>query len=210
MENITVKTSWSDINLREFMEISELENDEALKSTVIAKKVKLLASISNATYDEILDLDRSSLSVLIEATDFLHSDPEININPTFKVDGIEYMMMPDLDQMTAGESISLEQVLLSAEDTKGAIIADLLPILVRPVVRTVDPEFSDKVVLKLEKFDTSKLASRRELFLEKLNVPFFMGILKSISNGETSFEKVIQSYLGAARSIPQKGKVKKK
>ena len=206
MENITVKTSWSDINLKEFMEISAIENDEALKSTVVAKKVKLIATISNVTYDEILEIDRESLGALIDATDFLHNDPEIATVPTFKIGDTEYMVMADMNQMTAGESISLEQVLIGNGDgaANNEVIADLLPILVRPVVREVDAEFPDKVTLRLEKFDTAKLASRRELFLDKLTVPFFMGVLTSISNGEKSFEKIIHSYLGQAKSTQLK------
>lgn len=196
MENITVKTSWRDINLKEFIAISAIENDEELKNTVIAKKVRLIAAISNASYDDILSIDRNSLGALMDATSFLHDNPEEINTPTFKLDGVEYMVMPDLNQMTAGESISLEQVLIEAEGKQNEVILDLLPILIRPVIREVDPEFKDKVVLKLEKFDPSKLASRRELFMEKLTVPFFMGVLTSISNGETSLEKVIQSYLG--------------
>jgi hypothetical protein len=204
-ETIKIKNSWDEVTLGEFLRISDIDQDPELAKTVVKKSIKLIDVISDMEYGELLDLEMAVMEPLIEIASFLHTEPQASKEKTFKIDGVEYMMHPNLNKLNNGESISLESMLMQAEERKSDIVPDILAILIRPAIRRVDPEFPDKTILEIEKFDENKIAMRRELFLEKLTVPFFITALTSFSNGEMEFEKIIQSYLQAKSNTTKKG-----
>ena len=182
---IEIKDSWEQINLRTFLEINALNEDVKFKDTVVARRVKLISLISNMSYDELLTTDSDSLQKLMEATKFLDVLPEEANEKEFDVNGVKHMIIKDFNKMTAGESISLEQVLLNKDELGDFIVSDILSILIRPSKNGV-----------IDKFDETLLEDRKELFMEYLTVPYFMGFLTALLSGETSLENLIQKFSG--------------
>ena len=192
---IEIKDSWEQINLRTFLEINALNEDVKFKDTVVARRVKLISLISNMSYDELLTTDSDSLQKLMEATKFLDVLPEEANEKEFDVNGVKHMIIKDFNKMTAGESISLEQVLLNKDELGDFIVSDILSILIRPSKNGV-----------IDKFDETLLEDRKELFMEYLTVPYFMGFLTALLTGETSLESLIQRFLGVQKSTIEKVK----
>ena len=192
---IEIKDSWEQINLRTFLEINALNEDVKFKDTVVARRVKLISLISNMSYDELLTTDSDSLQKLMEATKFLDVLPEEANEKEFDVNGVKHMIIKDFNKMTAGESISLEQVLLNKDELGDFIVSDILSILIRPSKNGV-----------IDKFDETLLEDRKELFMEYLTVPYFMGFLTALLTGETSLESLIQRFSGVQKSTIEKVK----
>jgi len=192
---IEIKDSWEQINLRTFLEINALNEDVKFKDTVVARRVKLISLISNMSYDELLTTDSDSLQKLMEATKFLDVLPEEANEKEFDVNGVKHMIIKDFNKMTAGESISLEQVLLNKDELGDFIVSDILSILIRPSKNGV-----------IDKFDEMLLEDRKELFMEYLTVPYFMGFLTALLTGETSLESLIQRFSGVQKSTIEKVK----
>jgi len=192
---IEIKDSWEQINLRTFLEINALNEDVKFKDTVVARRVKLISLISNMSYDELLTTDSDSLQKLMEATKFLDVLPEEANEKEFDVNGVKHMIIKDFNKMTAGESISLEQVLLNKDELGDFIVSDILSILIRPSKNGV-----------IDKFDETLLEDRKELFMEYLTVPYFMGFLTALLVGETSLESLIQRFSTVKQSTIEKVK----
>ena len=192
---IEIKDSWEQINLRTFLEINALNEDVKFKDTVVARRVKLISLISNMSYDELLTTDSDSLQKLMEATKFLDVLPEEANEKEFDVNGVKHMIIKDFNKMTAGESISLEQVLLNKDELGDFIVSDILSILIRPSKNGV-----------IDKFDEMLLEDRKELFMEYLTVPYFMGFLTALLVGETSLESLIQRFSTVKQSTIEKVK----
>jgi len=192
---IEIKDSWEQINLRTFLEINALNEDVKFKDTVVARRVKLISLISNMSYDELLTTDSDSLQKLMEVTKFLDVLPEEANEKEFDVNGVKHMIIKDFNKMTAGESISLEQVLLNKDELGDFIVSDILSILIRPSKNGV-----------IDKFDETLLEDRKELFMEYLTVPYFMGFLTALLVGETSLESLIQRFSTVKQSTIEKVK----
>jgi len=47
---IEIKESWNEITLADFLEINKVNESEEFKDTVVAKRIKLISVVSNASY----------------------------------------------------------------------------------------------------------------------------------------------------------------
>jgi len=180
---IEIKESWNEITLADFLEINKVNESEEFKDTVVAKRIKLISVVSNASYKQLMSIDSDTLEKLIESTKFLDTIPEENKDKVFKIEGMEHMIIQDFNKLTAGESISLEQVLLNKDEKGADIISDILSILIRPCTNGV-----------INRFDENLIEERKQLFLRALTVPDFMGFLTAILVGATSLESLIQRF----------------
>lgn len=180
---IEIKESWNEITLADFLAINEVNESEQFKDTVIAKRIKLISVVSNASYEQLMNINSETLEKLIESTKFLDTIPEENKDKVFKIEGMEHMIIQDFNKLTAGESISLEQVLLNKDELGAGIISDILSILIRPCKNGI-----------INKFDENLIEKRKEFFLKFLTVPYFMGFLTALLVGETSLESLIQRF----------------
>lgn len=180
---ITTKENWEEVTLRDFLAINEANESKEFRDTVIAKRIKMVSIVSNASYDDLMGIDSESLEKLIQATRFLDTVPTERESKTFMIEGREYSIVQDLNKMTAGESISLEQLLINKAEGGSDIISDILSILIRPSVNGV-----------VDKFDEKLIEERKTFFLDYLTVPCFMGFLTTLLVGGTSLENLIQRY----------------
>ena len=115
---------------------------------------------------ELYKLNTKGFEKLIKATSFLDKEPKENKNP-IRIDGVTYKAI-ELNKLTVGENISIEQLLTEAQNTGKNIMADLIAILIREVK-------DGKVV----DFNPDTLQARKELFLERLTVGFFFKVNES-------------------------------
>ena len=163
---IEVKSKWSEINLREFISIAEIETEKETEGRAIAKRVKIISLLSG---------------VELKATSFLDKEPKEDKNP-IRIDGVTYKAV-ELNKLTVGENISIEQLLTEAQNTGKNIMADLIAILIREVE-------DGKVV----DFDPDTLQARKELFLERLTVGFFLKLMKAFTGGVSNTDEIIKKY----------------
>ena len=122
------------------------------------------------------------------------------------------MCLPDLNTMTTGESISIETLFANAvQENEGEspmiydILPDFLAILIRPVHVSINKE-TGKEIHTIEEFDATKLADRRELFMDELKVPFFVKLTSDLLNGAISIDQMQKLCLTAEQLSMLKAK----
>lgn len=170
------KNSWGEVTLKDFLALGEIEADEQYVGLPIQKRIKQIEVISDYSYDDILQMNSEVFGKLLEATNFLLTEQDRLETDSFKLDGKDYMIVENED-ISAGEMISLEQLLLQASVNKTNTVSEQLAILIRPAKRVVDPADDTKTILVPEEFKTETLQARADYFLDNLTVPFFIGLL---------------------------------
>jgi len=204
---IELKESWDQVTLKEYIEYDKILNMD-LEMQPHTKQCLILESISNAYYEDILKAKANVYESMVKTAMFLTVPPKPNTNKSFELKGVDYMIV-NFDDMTAGESISLEQILIKEKQTGLSYLAEALAIMIRPVVRTVNPESKEDVICNVEEFDIKTLQSRSELFMQELTVPYLIGFLTVLSTGETPLGATIKKSLGLEKNTQLKEQKKK-
>lgn len=191
MEKITIKNKWSEIDLNTYVKISEIQTNENLEHLNLQKAVELIAVLSDRPLKEILQYDKEMLGVCLEKIAFIFDD---NVEDRSKeiiiIDGQKYIFEPNLDGLTTGEMISIEQLILNAGNTGQNYLAELLAILIRPAI-PIEGKEND---YKIEPFEAETVQSRKELFNTKLFVPFFLQNLTTFFFGSKQLGSISRLF----------------
>ena len=124
---ITIPTSLSEITLRQykrFLEVQkEIDNDLALNS-------KMIEIFCNVKLEKVMLLKINDTNQIIEMlSNIFESKP--NLVSKFKVNGIEYGFHPQLDDLTLGEYIDLDNFIGDWDNMEKAMNVLYRPILVK-------------------------------------------------------------------------------
>lgn len=183
---------WKDVNLEQFIELAKIEVDKELQKTPLKRAYARIAVLSEKSEEELLSLPGSEFGLLIKDVQFCDQEPVFDLPKTFDLGGVEYGFREE-GELSAGEYISLETSIADALEKKTSAFPAILSILIRPVVRSHDPEFGD--IVKVEPFDTKKHKPRIAKFMKELRVPFFIAALSDITTGEKGIKEVAKSYM---------------
>jgi hypothetical protein len=124
---ITIPTSLSEITLRQykrFLEVQkEIDNDLALNS-------KMIEIFCNVKLEKVMLLKINDTNQIIEMlSNIFESKP--NLVSKFKLNGIEYGFHPQLDDLTLGEYIDLDNFIGDWDNMEKAMNVLYRPILVK-------------------------------------------------------------------------------
>lgn len=187
-KKITVRKNWGEVTLSEHIEIGKVETDKDLKDRPIAKRMSMLPIISNLTEEEVDDIQGHNLAMILGATEYLNSMPPKRKRKVFKLNGVDYMFHPKPNELSAGEMVSIEQYMIDEKNTGINRYAEMLAILIRTCSKVMNKEFK-KEVWTIDKFDTTNLEERKEMFLEKLTADKYMNEMAFFLNiGQKSKE----------------------
>lgn len=171
MEKLTIKNNWNEINLDTYVKIAEIQTNEKLENLNLQKAVELIAVLSDRPLKEILQFDKEMLGVCMEKIAFIFDESiEDRSKEVILIDGQKYIFEPNLDGLSTGEMISIEQLILNAGNTGQNYLAELLAILIRPAI----PIEGKEKDYKIEPFEAETVQIRKELFNNSLFVPFFL------------------------------------
>lgn len=189
-DKLIIKTSWEEVTLGEFLKISKVEMNKNLKKSAVKKSLKLAAIISNKTEKEIGQMSQEMFLTILEKISFLYNTdlPKGNDKP-FNIDGHSYIFHPNFDKLSAGEMVSIEQLITEASDSKRNFLPDILSVLIRPCT-TKKRIFSKKPEYIIEPFDAENLEFRKNLFLKELLVPNFLTRVEAFTNGAKRFNLI--------------------
>ena len=204
MEKIKIKTEWNEINLQTYMRISEINGKEELKDRNLQKAVEIIAALSNKELDEVLEMDKEMLNICLSKIHFINDiKVEDRSNEKFEIDGVKYMFEPNFDSLTTGIMISIEQLIMSAGKEDAPFLDELLAILIRRAI----PDPAKENAFVIEEFDANTVQQRKNIFNEKLFVPFFLQRLTDFFFGSKQLGGISKLYSAAVEK--QKEKIKK-
>ena len=189
---ITIPTSLSEITLRQykrFLEVQkEIDNDLALNS-------KMIEIFCNVKLEKVMLLKINDTNQIIEMlSNIFESKP--NLVSKFKVNGIEYGFHPQLDDLTLGEYIDLDNFIGDWDNMEKA-----MNVLYRPVLVKMKDKYSiDSYVLENDVFllDMPMDAVMSSIFfLWNLGLDLSTIMTNSLDNKES---QVLTQYLNSQRN----------
>ena len=146
-----------------------------------AKPEEILALYLDITTDELRDLPVDQIKFVENALSNYILEPKSNeLVNTFELNGVTYGLENDWQNMTWGQWVDLE--VYSQSDK----LLDNLHLIMAILYRPVESEKGTKY--KLEKFKSSKVMERAELFRENLPIEMWFGV-------STFFLQTLNAYI---------------
>lgn len=191
--DIVVPSSISEIplcNYQEFLKLQATSNDEEF---IAQKMIEIFCGLK---LQEVVKLKLTSINELIvHFTEIFKAKPKFK--PTFKIGDIEFGFIPDLENITFGEYVDLENYLSKWEDYHKAMAVMYRPITIRKGEKyqimeyTGAAEFSD--AMRYAPMDVAIAASvffwtlGKELLSATLNY-----LTKEIKMNEKEYQTLVQ------------------
>lgn len=171
-KKIEFKTSWSEVTLQQFINIGRIQGNEELNDLRLQQRIRIIAEISSATYEELCKIPSSQLGQIMELTSFVDREPpKVNRKKPFKIEGKEFIFHPDFKNLTTGEMISVEQLLMDSNQKGTNATAEILALLIRPTKVIPSDDGGTKTVI--EEFNAETWLERKEFFLKHLTTDKF-------------------------------------
>jgi hypothetical protein len=185
--------TWDDISLQTFKELKSVQSDNEL--TIIINRLSILCDCDP---EEIRKLPIKDFNNLTSQMSFLNEDIKNEIKLKIDIDGQAYGMIPDLNFISTGEFVDIENFKQDSEANIHLICA----VLWRPILK------EDENGYLIQNHHSRGFKQRAELFLNKLPITMVWGgLLFFLSLGIQSLE-IIEDYL-VKESQPEKQTKKK-
>lgn len=191
--NITVPTSISEIPLMNYQEFLKLQSTSNDQEFIAQKMIEIFCGLK---LKDVVTLKMNSVNELIvHFTNIFKVKPEFK--NTFKIGDVEFGFIPDLENITFGEYVDLENYLSKWEDFHKAMAVMYRPITIRKGEKyqimeyTGAAEFSD--AMRYAPMDVAIAASvffwtlGKELLSATLNY-----LTKEIKMNEKEYQTLVQ------------------
>lgn len=176
-KDYNLKNKWEDITMKDWITIQKLDRNKNLYMDELYT-IKVFEALTDATEDELMDLELDTLNKIISNIKFLTEPIPKRNNKKIKVGDIYYMFVGNLNKLTMGEVISIKTFQENVKDEFESMML-MMAILVRPV----KVEDGKDVI---ERFDGATVKTRSEdllaaklIDLNHFLVFFFNGNLNS-------------------------------
>ena len=171
---LKVLNSWSEVNLQTFINIGRIQGDDKLKDLRLQQRLRIVALLcEDFTFEDLCKLKNEHLGPILEATSFLDTmPPKREKKKPFLLDGKEFIFHPDYKNLTAGEMISIEQLIYDGQHQGINPTPGLLAILVRPTKVVPDGNGGMKTVIS--DFNADDFQERQEFLLQHLTADKFL------------------------------------
>jgi hypothetical protein len=173
-------TEWNDVTLEVYVRLAELEEKKEAFGIPELYLLKVLECLCNAEDGDLDELTLDIVNELVGLIGYIQEEPNwVNTNHLV-IDEVDYVFPNDLNRLTMGEYISIKT--LQENNTTAGIIPYILAIILRPGTKEIDAETGKEKWVQ-EKFSTSNLEWRKELFMKQ---PVFnlMGPVTFFLNGK--------------------------
>ena len=117
--------SWSDVTLDKWMQLVNSKTDSKAKEAEVT-----IEALSDIPKELINQLDISDVSLIMSALGEMQGKKEEQLDKTFEIDGIEYAMHPNLDNLTLGEYADLETFIKNGVENH---LPEVMAVLFRPI-----------------------------------------------------------------------------
>jgi len=169
---VFVPTSWSEITVGEFMQLSAL-NSEDKPSKRLADIISILCGV------DAFSLTTETVKEIQESLTFMNGEMPKDRFESFKHDGIKYEWIKSLNEITLGEQISIEQTI----ETEELNYAQSFDLVMAVLLRT------DKEV-----FNAKDINKKRELF-STFPIDKVHGIILFFLNGGKIYSRPTAGFL---------------
>jgi hypothetical protein len=186
--------TWDDITLQTFKELKSVQSENE-----ITMSINRLSILCDCDPEELRALPVNRFRKLTEEMVFLNEPIPNNIKLKIEIDGQVYGMIPDLNFISAGEFIDIENFKADSE----ANIHNICAVLFRPIVK------EDEAGYLIANHSPRGFSKRAELFLNKLPITAVWGALLFFSHLGIQSLEIITDYLEVEKKEPMTKKTQK-
>ena len=159
-------TEWNEVSISQYSKLMKvLDNENASEIEVIVKTLEALVGIESRV------LTKTPLkylkSVYVELAVLTSKEPANHLKKVIEIDGVEYGIIPDFNDLTLGEFVDLDNYLQDSWNNLVKIFA----VLYRPIVERK----GDKYII--EDYTLKDIKERREIFSDKLSIDTAFGAM---------------------------------
>lgn len=124
-ETYNLIDSWSDVTLEKWLKIVDLETGSKTEQAE-----ETIAALSNMPKDLVKELSLRDVAVIMGKIAELQSKQDTTLKKVIEIDGVEYGMHPNLDDITLGEYADIETFIKNGIEKN---MPELMAVLFRPV-----------------------------------------------------------------------------
>tara|TARA_R110002110_G_scaffold117496_1_gene290503 strand:- start:10 stop:651 length:642 start_codon:yes stop_codon:yes gene_type:complete len=124
-ETYNLIDSWSDVTLEKWLKIVDLETGSKTEQAE-----ETIAALSNMPKDLVKELSLRDVAVIMGKIAELQSKQDTTLKKVIEIDGVEYGMHPNLDDITLGEYADIETFIKNGIEKN---MPELIAVLFRPV-----------------------------------------------------------------------------
>lgn len=189
-----LKNDWQDITMKDWIAFQRLHRNKDLYMDLVYS-VKVFDILTNATEDELMDLEIDIMNNLTANISFLGNPIPVRNSKKVLVGDKYYIFLGDLNRITMGEHISIKTFQQTIKDDFDLMML-MMAVLIRPVVT------DENGVEKIERFDGATVKSRSEELL-KAHLIDVNHLLAFFFNGsQKSGTSVIKNSLKEEDNLP--------
>ena len=176
-----IPTQWDDVTVDKFIEIVKLDEKKHIND--LEKVMELMNILTTIPKDDVELLPVESFMEIQNNFSFVKTDVDKKMKDSIVIDGEEYFVKNDFNDLTMGESITIETLLKEA-DNPMYILDKMLCLFLR----------KKKENGKLESFKTTFLTDRIDIF-RKAPITEVYNNLIFFSNGVDILENNMKDFL---------------
>jgi hypothetical protein len=155
-------TNWSEVTIEKFGNIYSIDKNTHQGSFYTFELLHQLTGIDREIIEQI---DYNSFTELVKALSFVYQPIEEKKNQSVIVDGEEYFLHTEFNKYTAGEIISVETILSSANNDIMKVMPQLLCIFLRKKKENGNLEkYKTTFMSRMEKFKNIKVDEINHIF----------------------------------------------
>ena len=124
-ETYNLIDSWSDVTLEKWLKIVDFETESKTEQAE-----ETIAALSNMPKDLVKELSLRDVAVIMSKISELQSKQDTTLKKVIEIDGVEYGMHPNLDDITLGEYADIETFIKNGIEKN---MPELMAVLFRPV-----------------------------------------------------------------------------
>jgi len=171
--------SWSDVTLEKWLEVIDLETGSKTEEAE-----ETIAAFSDMPKKLIKELPLKDVAIIMSKIAELQGEQETVLKKTFEIEGVEYGMHPNLDDLTLGEYADLETFIKNGLENN---MPEVMAVLFRKVTERNGEAYT------IEAYD-GEIALRAEE-MKKMSAGQVQSALFFLSNLGKELLKILPSYL---------------
>jgi len=182
-----IPTSWKDISISQYRALISIP-DHVTEESKIIRTVSILCGIN---HKQVLKLTPKEILEINNSLEFIKNLPQGTFSERIIVNNQEFAIMPDLNALTMGELLDLEEYLANWNNS----IHKIMAIFYRPIVK------SDALSYTIEDYDTQRVLKAAEWFDKEVSIETAYAVSVFFSIGVAASLKFMKTYLGQQMTI---------
>lgn len=186
---IKLPKSWSEVKVKTWRELNGIQSDSEM--SVLIQRLSILADVDQ---EQIRRLSIPEFNKLVTEASFMSEELKPEPVLRFDIAGKRYGMIPDLNFITTGEFIDVEQF----KKDPIANIHYLAALIYRPIIWEEDDDW------KIAPHTSTGFQRRADLFLNELPITTIYGAVLFFSASGIQFTEIIVDYLETEAKLEKK------